>query len=101
FLFLNPLQGSNLVLKVGTPICIPSRDFIDIGRIASIENNHTPVDYAKKGLKGAIKNVEVFMDAFRAVIEERIKNKCHVFLSQYLLFSIWLRSSEEHLCLCG
>ncbi|RYR01568.1 hypothetical protein Ahy_B06g080458 isoform E [Arachis hypogaea] len=77
--------------EVGTPICIPSRDFIDIGRIASIENNHTPVDYAKKGLKGAIKNVEVFMDAFRAVIEERIKNKCHVFLSQYLLFSIWLR----------
>ncbi|KAL4304988.1 hypothetical protein AHAS_Ahas16G0033300 [Arachis hypogaea] len=77
FLFLNPLQGSNLVLKspaseVGTPICIPSRDFIDIGRIASIENNHTPVDYAKKGLKGAIKNVEVFMDAFRAVIEESI-----------------------------
>ncbi|XLS60800.1 hypothetical protein HN51_015048 [Arachis hypogaea] len=48
------------------------RDFIDIGRIASIENNHTPVDYAKKGLKGAIKNVEVFMDAFRAVIEESI-----------------------------
>ncbi|RYR52030.1 hypothetical protein Ahy_A06g026954 isoform A [Arachis hypogaea] len=73
FLFLNPLQGSNLVLKVGTPICIPSRDFIDIGRIASIENNHTPVDYAKKGLKGAIKNVEVFMDAFRAVIEERLR----------------------------
>ncbi|XLT61378.1 hypothetical protein HN873_017902, partial [Arachis hypogaea] len=77
FLFLNPLQGSNLVLKssaseVGTPICIPSRDFIDIGSIASIENNHTPVDYAKKGLKGAIKNVEVFMDAFRAVIEESI-----------------------------
>ncbi|RYR01564.1 hypothetical protein Ahy_B06g080458 isoform C [Arachis hypogaea] len=58
--------------EVGTPICIPSRDFIDIGRIASIENNHTPVDYAKKGLKGAIKNVEVFMDAFRAVIEESI-----------------------------
>ncbi|XLR67999.1 hypothetical protein S83_018671, partial [Arachis hypogaea] len=81
FLFLNPLQGSNLssASEVGTPICIPSRDFIDIGRIASIENNHTPVDYAKKGLKGAIKNVEVFMDAFRAVIEERIKNKCHVF----------------------
>ncbi|RYR52029.1 hypothetical protein Ahy_A06g026954 isoform B [Arachis hypogaea] len=60
-------------LVVGTPICIPSRDFIDIGRIASIENNHTPVDYAKKGLKGAIKNVEVFMDAFRAVIEERLR----------------------------
>ncbi|MED6138657.1 hypothetical protein PIB30_076468, partial [Stylosanthes scabra] len=42
---------------VGTPICIPSREFIDIGRIASIENNHKPVDYAKKGLKVAIKIV--------------------------------------------
>ncbi|XP_054787148.1 eukaryotic translation initiation factor 5B [Prosopis cineraria] len=43
------------VLKVGTPICVPSRDYIDIGRIASIENNHKPVDYAKKGQKVAIK----------------------------------------------
>ncbi|KAL2324624.1 hypothetical protein Fmac_023682 [Flemingia macrophylla] len=45
------------ILKIGTPICIPSRDFIDIGRIASIENNHKPVDYAKKGQKVAIKIV--------------------------------------------
>ncbi|KAI3820046.1 hypothetical protein L1987_13902 [Smallanthus sonchifolius] len=43
------------VLKIGTPICIPQRDFIDIGRISSIENNHKPVDYAKKGQKVAIK----------------------------------------------
>ncbi|GMN55533.1 hypothetical protein TIFTF001_024648 [Ficus carica] len=42
---------------VGTPICIPQREFIDIGRIASIENNHTPVDIAKKGQKVAIKIV--------------------------------------------
>ncbi|PQP97081.1 eukaryotic translation initiation factor 5B [Prunus yedoensis var. nudiflora] len=42
---------------VGTPICIPQRDFITIGRIASIENNHKPVDIAKKGLKVAIKIV--------------------------------------------
>ncbi|GAY39807.1 hypothetical protein CUMW_047260 [Citrus unshiu] len=41
--------------SVGTPICIPQRDFIDIGRIASIENNHKPVDTAKKGQKAAIK----------------------------------------------
>ena len=41
--------------QIGTPICIPSREFIDIGRIASIENNHKPVDYAKKGQKVAIK----------------------------------------------
>ncbi|XP_047332266.1 eukaryotic translation initiation factor 5B-like [Impatiens glandulifera] len=43
------------IAKIGTPICIPQKDFIDIGRIASIENNHKPVDYAKKGQKVAIK----------------------------------------------
>ncbi|KAI7997170.1 Eukaryotic translation initiation factor 5B [Camellia lanceoleosa] len=45
------------IAKVGTPICIPQKEFIDIGRIASIENNHKPVDYAKKGQKVAIKLV--------------------------------------------
>ena len=42
-------------LQIGTPICVPSREFTDIGRIASIENNHKPVDYAKKGQRVAIK----------------------------------------------
>ncbi|KVH98634.1 Elongation factor, GTP-binding domain-containing protein [Cynara cardunculus var. scolymus] len=41
--------------NIGTPICIPQREFIDIGRISSIENNHKPVSYAKKGQKVAIK----------------------------------------------
>lgn len=45
------------IAKVGTPICIPSQDFIDIGRIASIENNHKAVDSAKKGQQVAIKIV--------------------------------------------
>ncbi|KAL9666751.1 hypothetical protein QQ045_001090 [Rhodiola kirilowii] len=45
------------IAKVGTPICIPQREFIDIGRISSIENNHKPVDIAKKGQKVAIKIV--------------------------------------------
>ncbi|CAL9006066.1 unnamed protein product [Prunus brigantina] len=45
------------ILKVGTPICIPQRDFITIGRIASIKNNHRPVDIAKKGMKVSIKIV--------------------------------------------
>lgn len=45
------------ILRVGTPICIPQREYIDIGRIASIENNHRPVDVAKKGQKVAIKIV--------------------------------------------
>ncbi|CAH1443183.1 unnamed protein product [Lactuca virosa] len=43
------------IAKIGTPICIPQREFIDIGRISSIENNHKPVDIAKKGSKVAIK----------------------------------------------
>ncbi|TMW97765.1 hypothetical protein EJD97_005024 [Solanum chilense] len=45
------------IAKVGTPICIPQREFIDIGRIASIQNNHRPVDSAKKGQRVAIKIV--------------------------------------------
>ncbi|XP_072958955.1 uncharacterized protein [Typha angustifolia] len=45
------------IAKVGTPICIPSREFIDIGRIASIEINHKQVDVATKGQKVAIKIV--------------------------------------------
>ncbi|KAF8405903.1 hypothetical protein HHK36_007981 [Tetracentron sinense] len=43
------------IAKIGTPICIPSREFIDIGRIASIEINHKQVDLAKKGQKVALK----------------------------------------------
>ncbi|KAI8569232.1 hypothetical protein RHMOL_Rhmol02G0262200 [Rhododendron molle] len=45
------------IAKVGTPICIPRREFIDIGQIASIENNDKPVDYAKEGQEVAIKIV--------------------------------------------
>lgn len=45
------------IARIGSPICIPQKDFIDIGRIASIENNHKPVDYAKKGQRVAIKIV--------------------------------------------
>ncbi|VFQ84893.1 unnamed protein product [Cuscuta campestris] len=45
------------IARVGTPICIPSRDFVEIGRIASIENNHKPVDSAKKGQRVAVKIV--------------------------------------------
>ncbi|KAH0725009.1 hypothetical protein KY284_000874 [Solanum tuberosum] len=36
---------------------IARREFIDIGRIASIENNHRPVDSAKKGQRVSIKIV--------------------------------------------
>lgn len=41
--------------QVGTPLCIPSREFIEIGRIASMEVNHKVVDTAKKGNTVAMK----------------------------------------------
>ncbi|KAK3137826.1 hypothetical protein QOZ80_5AG0360980 [Eleusine coracana subsp. coracana] len=43
------------IAKVGTPLCIPTKEFIDIGKIASIEINHKQVDVATKGQKVAIK----------------------------------------------
>ena len=40
---------------MGTPLCIPTKEYIDIGKIASIEINHKQVDMATKGQKVAIK----------------------------------------------
>ena len=40
---------------MGTPLCIPTKEYIDIGKIASIEINHKQVDTATKGQKVAIK----------------------------------------------
>ncbi|CAJ2629874.1 unnamed protein product [Trifolium pratense] len=51
---VNIFEGT---LKIGTPICIPSQDFIDIGRIASIEINKKSVNHAMKGQEVAIKIV--------------------------------------------
>ncbi|XP_027069004.1 eukaryotic translation initiation factor 5B-like [Coffea arabica] len=44
-------------VKVGTPICVAGKELTDVGRIASIENNKKPVDYAKEGQMVAIKIV--------------------------------------------
>ncbi|PON55748.1 Translation initiation factor 2, gamma subunit [Parasponia andersonii] len=54
---INAAQGIKITAQVGTPICILQRDLIDIGRIASIEDNKKPVDLAKKGQKVSIKIV--------------------------------------------
>ncbi|KAH9317771.1 hypothetical protein KI387_019540, partial [Taxus chinensis] len=43
------------IARIGTPLCVPSKDFIDIGKIASIEINHKAVEMAKKGEKVAMK----------------------------------------------
>ncbi|MCO5569743.1 hypothetical protein L7F22_023458 [Adiantum nelumboides] len=43
------------IARVGTPICVPSQEMIDIGKIASMEVNHKVVDTAKKGQAVAMK----------------------------------------------
>jgi translation initiation factor 5B len=40
------LEGS---LRIGTPICVPSRGAIVLGKCAGIEANHKSVEVAKKG----------------------------------------------------
>ncbi|KAM6448479.1 eukaryotic translation initiation factor 5B isoform 1-T1 [Liasis olivaceus] len=42
-------------VKQGTPICVPSKNFIDIGIVTSIEINHKQVDVAKKGQEVCVK----------------------------------------------
>ncbi|XP_019716239.1 eukaryotic translation initiation factor 5B isoform X2 [Hippocampus comes] len=43
------------VLRQGTPLCVPSKGFVDIGVVTSIEINHKTVDSAKKGQEICIK----------------------------------------------
>lgn len=43
------------VARVGTPICIPSKNFLVIGRITGIQKNHTDFQEAKKGEEFACK----------------------------------------------
>lgn len=42
-------------VKLGTPICVPSKEFVDLGRIVSIEMNHKPMEVARKGAEVCIK----------------------------------------------
>ncbi|CAH1777492.1 unnamed protein product [Owenia fusiformis] len=42
-------------IKIGTPLCVPSREFTTLGRISSIELNNKPIDIARKGQEVCIK----------------------------------------------
>ncbi|EPY75733.1 eukaryotic translation initiation factor 5B isoform 2 [Camelus ferus] len=42
-------------VKQGTPVCVPSKNFVDIGVVTSIEVNHKQVDVAKKGQEVCVK----------------------------------------------
>lgn len=43
------------IVKPGTPLCVPSRDFINIGTVSSLELNHKQVENARKGTEVCIK----------------------------------------------
>ncbi|KAM9327450.1 eukaryotic translation initiation factor 5B [Pholidichthys leucotaenia] len=43
------------LLKQGTPLCVPSKGFVDIGVVTSIEVSHKSVDIAKKGQEICVK----------------------------------------------
>ncbi|XP_053956980.1 eukaryotic translation initiation factor 5B [Anastrepha ludens] len=45
----------NGIVKVGTPICVPSKEFVDIGVVTSIESNHKQIESARKGQEICIK----------------------------------------------
>lgn len=43
------------VARIGTPICIPSKQFLFVGRITGIQKNHTDFTEAKKGEEFCVK----------------------------------------------
>ncbi|XP_047989977.1 eukaryotic translation initiation factor 5B isoform X1 [Leguminivora glycinivorella] len=43
------------IVKEGTPICVPSQEFVELGIVTSIEINHKQVETARKGQEVCIK----------------------------------------------
>lgn len=43
------------VVKDGTPLCVPSKEFLDIGTVSTIEINHKAINSARKGQEVCIK----------------------------------------------
>ncbi|XP_063375223.1 eukaryotic translation initiation factor 5B [Cydia amplana] len=43
------------IVKEGTPICVPSQEFVELGIVTSIESNHKQVETARKGQEVCIK----------------------------------------------
>jgi len=43
------------ILKIGTPICVPAKQQLMIGRVSGIEKNHISVQEAKAGEEVAVK----------------------------------------------
>ncbi|CAN8006854.1 unnamed protein product, partial [Ixodes hexagonus] len=43
------------VVKEGTPLCVPSKDFLEIGTVTTIEVNHKQIESARKGQEVCLK----------------------------------------------
>ncbi|XP_076393097.1 eukaryotic translation initiation factor 5B isoform X2 [Megachile rotundata] len=43
------------IVKEGTPLCVPSKDFIELGMVTSIEYDHKAVESARKGQEVCVK----------------------------------------------
>ena len=43
------------VVRQGTPICVPSKGFLEIGIVTSIQANHKEVETARKGEEVCVK----------------------------------------------
>ncbi|XP_046488123.1 eukaryotic translation initiation factor 5B [Neodiprion pinetum] len=43
------------IVKEGTPICVPSKEFVELGIVTSIEYNHKSVETARKGQEVCVK----------------------------------------------
>ncbi|XP_059615172.1 eukaryotic translation initiation factor 5B [Phlebotomus argentipes] len=45
----------NGIIREGTPICVPSKEFVELGIVTSIESNHKQIETARKGQEVCIK----------------------------------------------
>ncbi|XP_055685895.1 eukaryotic translation initiation factor 5B isoform X1 [Lutzomyia longipalpis] len=45
----------NGIIREGTPICVPSKEFVELGIVTSIESNHKQIESARKGQEVCIK----------------------------------------------
>ncbi|XP_018649654.1 putative eif5b-like protein [Schistosoma mansoni] len=61
------------IVRVGTPICVPSRECVHLGRIFSIESNHKPVDEARTGMEVVYisrESIDVMKEYFRSDLKK-------------------------------
>uniref|UniRef100_A0A1L8DRV3 Eukaryotic translation initiation factor 5B n=2 Tax=Nyssomyia neivai TaxID=330878 RepID=A0A1L8DRV3_9DIPT len=45
----------NGIIREGTPICVPGKEFVELGIVTSIESNHKQIETARKGQEVCIK----------------------------------------------